>query len=131
MRDAEPLEEFADAVCHVAAGVSDPNAVRDVARHGHVREEGAFLEDQSDAATFGSEVQPPSGVQKHAVAEDDPPILRRQEAGHRPQDGGLAGSGGSDQGERLPADLQPDGQGEPRQTMPDVDLEDAVHPSHP
>ena len=70
-------------------------------------------------------------LSRPSIPQDDPPILRRQEAGHRPQDRGLAGSGGSDQGERLPADLQPDGQGEPRQTMPDVDLEDAVHPSRP
>ncbi|MNS57353.1 hypothetical protein D3C72_902370 [compost metagenome] len=73
----------------------------DVLRHGHVREQRVGLEHHVDRPLVGRHVGDVDAI------EEDPPFGRAFEAGQHAQQGGLAGTGATQQGEDLAlADFQ-------------------------
>ena len=96
VRDAEPLE--------VLVGPRLPR-IGHIRPHGHVREEGVFLEDEPDTPLVGPPVDAPRRVEPDVLAERDPPARRSRQTGDRAQHRGLPGSGRPHEGDR-PADLE-------------------------
>ena len=87
-------------------GQAGAAAVRDVLADRHVREEGVFLEDESDGAPLRLERGAAVRVEPGLVVERDRAPLGSQETGDGSQERALAGAGGADEGHRLRADLE-------------------------
>jgi hypothetical protein len=72
-----------------------------------VGEEGVLLEQQSDAARLGREVDPPGRVAEGCVAEGDAGVVGPEKAREEVQAGALARAAGADERQGLPgADLE-------------------------
>ena len=98
---ADRLEHLADACRHLGAGQTLAlQAVRDVALHVHVREEGIRLEHQVHRALVGRQGEEVGGHAGGGVDRDRAGV-RLLEAGDAPQQRRLAAAGRSEQGEEL------------------------------
>ena len=90
------VEQLADALRDAfLVGMSNSQAVPDVGRHGHVREQGIRLEHHADVAT----VRRGSGDIR--AVDPDPPPGRLLEAGNHAQGRGLATAAGTEERDEL------------------------------
>src|SRR5439155_26105884 len=94
-----------------------------------VRGQGAVLEVRAPGRELWGEIEAARRVAEDPASEDDPALVRGEQAGHGRQDRRLAGARRPDQGERLPLDARLEVEGQARQAMPDLELENAVHPA--
>ena len=94
--DVERLGGLDDALLPLAAR-QRRQAVADVLRHGHVREQRELLEDVAEAALGHRNVPRGLAVEQHPLADGDASGVRPGEAGDAAQDGGLARTGGAEE----------------------------------
>jgi hypothetical protein len=116
MPDVEALEQFGDTRAGRAAE-------GDVGGDGEVWEERVLLEDEADRAAVGRAVDLARRVEPDVVAERDPAVRRRSQAGDRAQDRRLARARRAGERERLRADAQAAAELERPQRVGEVELE--------
>ena len=94
--ELDHVEHALDALADDGGGLAARlQAIGDVLRHGHVREEGVVLEDDADVALVGRQMVDAGAVDQHAAAG------LADEAGDDAQKSGLAAAGGTEQGHDL------------------------------
>src|SRR5512132_1780566 len=59
-----------------------PEAKADIVRDGEMREEGVALEDVSDLAALGRQINAGLGIEEHAAVHHDAARIRLEESGH-------------------------------------------------
>ena len=91
---AGQLQQFVDAPCGFSRRQT-PQAIANVALHGHVREQGEVLEHQPDPTAFRVEGQ--AWLADQAITDADLPSRNIHEPGQRPEQGGLAAAARADQ----------------------------------
>src|SRR5262245_26429028 len=106
-----------------AALLADPQAVGDIARHGHVRPHRIGLKHHRYAALLGRYVATGAGIEHELAGDADTAGVRLLQAGDGAQGCGLAATRGSKQGDMLAAtDLEADAVDGRDLTGPDAEI---------
>ena len=72
-----------------------------VLQHRHVGKQGVVLEHQPRVPLLGGEIDSLFGVEQHHIVHHDPPLVRSLDARDALEGHALAGTGGTQQGQRF------------------------------
>src|SRR5205823_14285729 len=104
MAERKLRQRIVDALFDIASGdLAKAQSIGDVVAHGLVRPKRIRLENETEVASFGGDVDAARAVEHHLVADSDRAVVRHLEAGDGAEQRRLAAARRSEQRDHLAA----------------------------
>ena len=120
--DPEQVDHFVEAAGRCRGG-REPASEQQILSDRQVGKQTALLENITDPAPMGRETNPKLRVGQHRPVDDDPPLVRRDQARDRIDDRGLAGSRATEQRRQTATGAEMDIEREGAEPMLDINFE--------